>query len=94
MFDIIAYKGDVKGKVTVIDLAISTGDAVPEQPVIALFAKIFDVSPDRAYLIAIPEIRENGKKMAGLYNIEVVEARNQKEAIEALKDKWIRKTSK
>jgi len=89
MFDIVAYKGDVKRKVTVIDLAISTEDAVPEQPVIALFAKIFDVSPDSAYLIAIPEMSENGKKMAGLYNIKVVEAKNQKEAIEALKDKLL-----
>ena len=94
MFDVAAYKGDVTRKVTVIDLAISTEDVVPEQPVIALFAKIFDVSPDRAYLIAIPEMSENGKKMAGLYNIKVVEARNQKEAIEALKDKLIRKTNK
>jgi len=89
MFDIVAYKGDVKRKVTVIDLAISTEDAVPEQPVIALFAKIFDVSPDSAYLIAIPKMSENGKKMAELYNIKVVEAKNQKEAIEALKDKLL-----
>jgi len=91
MFDIVAYKGDIKGKVTVIDLAISTEDAVPEQPVIALFAKIFDVSPDSAYLIAIPEMSENGKKMAGLYNIKVVEAKNQKDAIKALEDKLLEK---
>jgi len=91
MFDIVAYKGDVKRKVTVIDLAISTEDAVPEQPVIALFAKIFDVSPDSAYLIAIPEMSENGKKMAGLYNIKVVEAKNQKDAIKVLEDKLLEK---
>jgi len=91
MFDIVAYKGDVKREVSVIDLAISTEDTVPEQPVIALFAKIFDVSPDNAYLIAIPEMNENGKKMAGLYNIKVVEAKNQKEAVKALKDKLLKK---
>ena len=91
MFDIVAYKGDVKRKVTVIDLAISTEDAVPEQPVIALFAKIFDVSPDSAYLIAIPEMNENGKKMAGLYNIKVVEGKNQKEAVKTLKDELFKK---
>ncbi|MGC9345551.1 MAG: hypothetical protein ACP5ER_02000, partial [Candidatus Bathyarchaeales archaeon] len=45
MFDIVAYKGDVTRKVTVIDLASSTENVVPEQPVIALFAKMFDVSP-------------------------------------------------
>jgi hypothetical protein len=60
---------------------------VSEQPVIALFAKIFDVSPDKAYLIAIPKVSDNGKKMAKLYNIQIVEARNQKEAIKALKEK-------
>lgn len=89
MFDIVAYKGDVTRKVTVIDLATSTETAVPEQPVIALFAKIYDVSPDNAYLIAIPKMSENGKKMAESYNIKIVEAKNQKEAIKALRDKML-----
>jgi transcription elongation factor Elf1 len=92
MFDIAAaYRGNVTQGVTVIDLAISTENTVPEQPVIALFAKIFDVSPDSAYLIAIPKMSENGKKMAELYNIKVVEAKNQKDAIKALKDKLLKK---
>ncbi|MDH5459457.1 MAG: hypothetical protein OEW71_00265 [Candidatus Bathyarchaeota archaeon] len=84
IFDIVAYKGDKTRKVTVIDLASSTENAVPEQPVIALFAKIYDVSPDNAYLIAIPKVSENGKKMAESYNIKIVEAKNQKEAIKGL----------
>jgi hypothetical protein len=67
---------------------------VTEQPVIALFAKIFDVSPDSAYLIAIPSTSENGKKMAELYNINIIEAKNQKEAINALKDKLLKKHGK
>jgi hypothetical protein len=91
MFDIAAYKGQATRKVTVIDLASSTENTVSEQPVIALFAKIFDVSPDHAYLIAIPGISENGKKMAELYSIQVIEAKNQKEAIKALKDKLPKK---
>ena len=91
MFDIAAYKGEAARKVAVIDLAATTENAVTEQPVIALFAKIFDVSPDSAYLIAIPSISENGKKMAKLYNINVIEAKNQKEAIKALKDKLLKK---
>jgi hypothetical protein len=91
MFDIVAYKGETARKVTVVDLASSTESAVSEQPVIALFAKIFDVSPDSAYLIAIPRISENGKKMAELYNIKIIEARNQKEAIKALKEKILEK---
>jgi len=89
MFDIGMYKGEAKRKVTVIDLATTSENAVSEQPVIALFAKIFDVSPDNAYLIAMPKISENGKKMAELYNIQVIEAKNQKEAIRALKERML-----
>jgi len=94
MFDIAAYKGEATRKVAVIDLAATTENTATEQPVIALFAKIFDVSPDSAYLIAIPTLGENGKKMAELYNIKVVEAKNQKEAINALKDKLLKKQGK
>jgi hypothetical protein len=87
VFDIAAFKGGMTRKVTVIDLATSTDASVPEQPIIALFAKVYDVSPDNAYLIAIPELSDNGKKMAELYNIQIIEAKSQKEAIKALKDK-------
>ncbi|MGQ9623974.1 MAG: TackOD1 domain-containing metal-binding protein [Candidatus Bathycorpusculaceae bacterium] len=85
-FDIAASKGTA-GKLMVIDLSSSVEGEVSEQPVIALFAKIFDVSPDKAYLIAVPKINENGKKMAELYNIQIIEARNQKEVVKALKEK-------
>jgi hypothetical protein len=86
MFDIAACKEEEEAarKVTVIDLATSAENAVSEQPVIALFAKIYDVSPEKAYLIAIPKMSENGKKMAELYSIKLIEAKNQKEAIKAL----------
>jgi uncharacterized protein YbaR (Trm112 family) len=86
MFDVVAYKrkGENTRKLTVIDLATSAENAVSEQSVIALFAKIYDVSPENAYLIAIPKMSENGKKMAELYNIKLIEAKNQKEAIKIL----------
>ncbi|NWF87180.1 hypothetical protein HXY32_05165 [Candidatus Bathyarchaeota archaeon] len=85
-FDIVAYrkKGENAQKTTVIDLATSSENTVSEQPVIALFAKTYDVLPESAYLIAIPKMSENGKKMAELYNIKLIEAKNQKEAIKAL----------
>ncbi len=86
MFDIVAYEGKTARKMSVIDVAMSAENTVSEQPVIALFAKVFDVSPDHAYLIAIPKINDNGKKMAELYNIRVLEVKNQKEAIKALKE--------
>jgi hypothetical protein len=82
----VAYKRDESQKVIVVDLAKSTENVVSEQPVIALFAKIFDVSPEKAFLIAIPKLSENGKKMAELYNIHAIEAKNQNEAVKALKE--------
>ena len=85
-FGIVAYRGDEPQKAIVVDLATSTENVVVEQPVIALFAKIFDVSPERAYLIAIPKLSENGKKMAELYKIRAIEAKNQEEAIASLKE--------
>lgn len=93
MFDIVAKSRGAHKRVSVIDLTSSSEDMVYEQPVIALFAKIFDVSPDSAYLIAIPRMSDNGKKMADLYNIQVVEARNQREALKALKEKMNRRSS-
>ncbi|MEM1563342.1 MAG: hypothetical protein QW161_01545 [Candidatus Bathyarchaeia archaeon] len=87
MFDIAAYKKEITKKVTVMDVATATEDMVSEQPVIALFAKIYDVAPDSAFLIAIPKLSENAKKMAELYNIKVVEARDSKEVMKALRDK-------
>ena len=82
-FDIVAYAED-KSQAIVVDLAMSTGTVVSEQPVIALFAKIFDVSPKRSYLIAIPKLSDNGKRMAELYKIRAIEAKNQEEAIASL----------
>lgn len=86
-FDIVACEKDDGKKLTVIDLATSAEPTVTEQPVIALFAKVFDVSPHNAYLIAIPRMNDNGKKMAELYNIQIIEARNQKDVIRALKER-------
>jgi len=84
MFDITASPTGVKRNITVIDLATSTDDIVSEQPVIAMFAKIYDVAPHKACLVAIPKMSENGRKLAVLYKIELVEAKDQKEVIKAL----------
>jgi transcription elongation factor Elf1 len=91
MFDIAAYRKEITKKVTVMDVATATEDIVSEQPVIALFAKIYDVAPDSAFLIAIPKLSENAKKMAELYNIKVIEARDSKEVMKALRDKLVKK---
>ena len=85
MFDLTAVSAGKKKNTTVIDFATSTDDAVSEHSVIAMFAKIFDATPDKACLVAIPKMNENGRKLASLYKIDLVEAKNQNMAIEALK---------
>jgi hypothetical protein len=90
IFDIVASRKGQAEDVTVINLA-SAEDVVSEQPVIAMFAKIFDVAPSEACLIAIPKVSDDCKKMAGLYKIELIEAKDQKEVIIALKDKLLNK---
>jgi len=84
MFDVAASSGDITRNIIVIDLASSTDESVSEQSIIAMFAKVYDVSPDKACLIAIPKMSESGRKLAELYNIQLIEAKDQKEAIKAL----------
>jgi hypothetical protein len=84
MFDIIAHPTEKKERVVVIDVATSPQELISEEPVIALFAKIYDVSPERACLIAIPKMNENGKKLANLYKIKLVEAKDEKNVIQEL----------
>jgi len=84
MFDIAASRGDITRNVIVIDLATSVNEPVSEQSIIAMFAKVYDVAPDKACLIAIPQMSESGRKLAELYNIQLIEAKDQKEAVKAL----------
>jgi hypothetical protein len=91
MFDIVARKGTTAEKVMVIDLAASSDTSVTEQPVIALFAKTFDVSPESAYLIAIPKINDNGRRMAELYKIHLIEVKDQRDATRFLKEELLGK---
>ncbi len=85
MFELTAVSAGKKRNTTAIDLATSTEGVVSEQSVISMFAKIFDATPDKACLVAIPKMSESGKKLAALYKIELVEAKDQDTAIEALK---------
>ena len=82
-FDLTVVSSEKK-KITAIDIA-SSDDFVSEQSVISMFAKIFDVTPEKACLVAIPKMSENGRKLSALYKIDLIEAKNQIAAIEALK---------
>ena len=85
MFDMTASRDGKDENITVIDLAASDDDIVSEQAIIAMFAKVYDIVPDRACLIAIPEMNKNGKKLAELYKIKLIEAKDYKDAIKGLK---------
>lgn len=85
MFDVAASQKEGTKEILVIDIATATDDEVTEQPVIALFAKIYDVTPSRACLIAVPRMSENGRRMAKLYNISLVETKDQNEVVNGLK---------
>lgn len=86
MFDLTAVSSGEKKNTTAIDITTSKHDAASEQSVISMFAKIFDASPDRACLVAIPKMSENGRKLAALYKINLVEAKDKDAAIEALRN--------
>ena len=86
MYDLTAVSNS--NETIAIDLATSTEGVVSEQFVISMFAKIFDSNPEKACLIAIPKMSENGKNLANLYKIKLIEAIDQNVALEALKD-WI-----
>jgi len=85
MFDLTAVSAGKKKSTTAIDITTSTDDAISEQSVISMFAKIFDTTPAMACLVAIPKMSENGRKLAALYKINLVEAKDQTTALEALK---------
>jgi len=85
MFDILASRDGISRNITVIDLATAPEGVLSEQSVIGMFAKVYDVSPNKACLIAIPKMNEDGKRLAALYNIVLIEAKGRKEALEHLK---------
>jgi hypothetical protein len=86
-FNLAAYKEGTRTGVTVLDVEVSSEGVVSEHPVIALFAKKFDVSPDRAFLVAVPKLGDNASKMTDLYGIQAIEATTQAEVIALLKSK-------
>ncbi|MEM3774783.1 MAG: hypothetical protein QXX92_07295 [Candidatus Bathyarchaeia archaeon] len=87
MFDMIAYNNGRKPYKIAINISTSTdGKPVQEQAIIDMFAKAYDSNIEKAILIAMPKISENGKRLANLYKIRIIEAKNPEEALEKVKD--------
>lgn len=72
-FDLVGSKlqGDRRIVVT-LDMAMCK-EMCGEEHVISVFAKTFDVSPTKSFLVAIPTLSETGKKLASLYKLETIE---------------------
>lgn len=86
-FDIVATKtGAEGGKMTVVLDVVTSQVPIDEHPIISLFAKVFDVSPTKAILIAIPSLNETGKKLAAMYKLAVIEGLSVEKAISQLKE--------
>jgi hypothetical protein len=86
MFDIVARGKGTARHIIIIQLATSlTDEPVSEQSMIEMFAKVYDSASDKAFLIAIPKINETGKRLANLYKIGLIEAKDGDEALTALK---------
>lgn len=86
MFDIVARRSvGVIQNVIVIDLATASDDAVSQDFVTAMFGKVYDSAPNKAFLIAFPKLEESGKKLSSRYNIDLIEAKNRDDVVNALK---------
>lgn len=87
MFDMIAYNNGRKSYKVAVNISTSTdGKPVQEQAIIDMFAKAYDSNIEKTILIAMPKIGENGKRLANLYKIRIVETKNPEEASEKVKD--------
>ncbi len=81
-FDAVASKGS--SDLVVLDV-IASEHEVDETPIASLYAKVFDVSPTQTILVAIPRLSEKAKKLASLYRITAIEARDSQQAAGLLK---------
>jgi predicted RNA-binding Zn-ribbon protein involved in translation (DUF1610 family) len=77
--------GTNKNKKTVaIDLAISKSK-INEGPILAMSAKVMDTNPTKAIIIAVPGLQDNARKVAGIYNIIVIEGDTVEDATKQLR---------
>jgi hypothetical protein len=81
-FDVVAW-GKGKKKFTIADVVMNN-EPIGTNPVTSMFAKIYDIEPSRSILVTIPGLQEEGHKLAKLYKIEIIEAKNMEAAVSKL----------
>lgn len=83
IFDVVAARGEER---LLIDVVRSEGE-VDEQPVITMFAKMFDLPPpSRGILVAIPNLNKTARQLTNLYQITVVEGKDAEEVTGKLRE--------
>jgi len=81
--DLLAVKGE---EGLLIDVVRSEPE-VGEQPVITMFAKMYDLNPpSRVTLVALPRLSDRARQLAALYQINVIEGRDAEEVIAKIKE--------
>jgi hypothetical protein len=85
IFDIIAYKQNNEKNIFAITIASSFEKVEPEV-IVNHFSKAFDAKPSRSIIVAIPALNEDGKRLAKLYGIDVINANTLTEARKIFKE--------
>jgi len=86
VFDVVARRRlGTNPNVIVIDLATASDKNVSQDFVTAMFGKVYDSTPNKAFLIAVPKLEDNAKRLTGQYNIKLIEAKNHDDIMSALK---------
>lgn len=73
IFDVVARGLGETPPIIVIDIALGEQPA-EEREVKEMFAKVYDINPYRAMLIAVPGLKEEARRLAKRYGIDIVEA--------------------
>jgi len=82
MFDLIAKGGS--GRTMAVEVYISD-NPLPERVVTTTFAKFYDTTFSDAFLIAIPRMRDEGRRLATLYRIHLIEGVNRDQILRAFR---------
>jgi hypothetical protein len=75
----VSHKATLYAHKSGVDIMIDAKTAeseVPDQFLIAMFAKVVDIGPKLAFFVAMPGVSENTKVLARNYGITVVEGRS------------------
>ena len=72
MFDLVAEIGPERS--LALDIFVADG-YVPDRVVTLMFAKLYDTTFTDAFLVAMPGLSEEGRRLASLYRIKLIEGR-------------------